>query len=95
MWHEWEDMKNAHTAFSERPGRKRSLVILKHRRGTIKMYHKEIKWEHVDRMHLAQNRDQGRVILNTIIRLPVPKKKTAEFHPYLWNGEILRKDSVP
>jgi hypothetical protein len=32
----------------------------------------EIVWENVDCMHLAQDRDQWRVLVNTILNLGVP-----------------------
>jgi hypothetical protein len=33
---------------------------------------REIGWEGVDLMHLAQNRDLWRAFVNTLIKLPVP-----------------------
>jgi hypothetical protein len=32
-------------------------------------------WEGVDWIHLAQNRDQWRAVVNTIMKVRVPKKK--------------------
>jgi hypothetical protein len=33
---------------------------------------KEIRWDGVDWMHLAQDRDQWRTLVNTIMKIPVP-----------------------
>jgi hypothetical protein len=38
----------------------------------IRMYFKERKWEDVDWMHLAQDRDQWRALVNTAMKLSVP-----------------------
>jgi hypothetical protein len=38
----------------------------------IRMDLREIGWENVDCMHLAQDRDQWRALVNTLIKLPVP-----------------------
>jgi hypothetical protein len=37
----------------------------------VRMYLKEIGWEGVDWLHLAQNRDQWRALMNTIMNLRV------------------------
>jgi hypothetical protein len=38
----------------------------------IGMYLREIGWEVVDWMHLAQDRDQWRAVVNTVRNLPIP-----------------------
>jgi hypothetical protein len=47
----------------------------KHRwEGSIKMYHKEIGWESVGWVHLANDRDQWWAVVSTVMSLQVPKK---------------------
>jgi hypothetical protein len=38
----------------------------------IKMDHREIGWDGMDRIDLAQNRDQWRSLVNTVINLRIP-----------------------
>jgi hypothetical protein len=38
----------------------------------IKMDLKEIEWDGIDWMDLAQNRDQWRALVNTVINIRVP-----------------------
>jgi hypothetical protein len=38
----------------------------------IRMNRREIGWEDVDSMHLAQDRDQWRGLVNTVMKLWVP-----------------------
>jgi predicted nucleotidyltransferase len=38
----------------------------------IKMDLREIRWEDVKWLHLAQNRDQSRVLVNTVMNLGFP-----------------------
>jgi hypothetical protein len=40
----------------------------------IKMYLRETGWEGVEWMHLAQDRDQWRALVNTVMNLRVPYK---------------------
>lgn len=52
---------------------KRSLGRHKHRLGdTVKMDHKEIGLKAVDYIHLAQDRVQWQVLVNTVMNLWVP-----------------------
>jgi hypothetical protein len=38
----------------------------------IKMYLREIGWDNIDWIDLAQNRDQWRALVNTVLNLRVP-----------------------
>jgi transposase-like protein len=38
----------------------------------IRMYLREVEWEGVNRMHLAQDRDQWEGLVNTSVNLQVP-----------------------
>jgi len=40
-------------------------------KGTMKMDHKDIGWEGMDRIYVAQNRDMWCVLVNMIIKLQV------------------------
>jgi hypothetical protein len=40
----------------------------------IRMYLKETGWEGMDWIHLAQDRDQRRALVNMVINLRVPQK---------------------
>jgi len=52
------EMKNAYSLLVGKPERKRSLVIPRHRLDdNIRMGLREIGWEGVEWMHLAQNKD--------------------------------------
>jgi hypothetical protein len=56
-----------------KPKGKRSLGRYSHRLGdNVRMYLREIRWEVVDWMHLTQDRDQWRAVVNTIMKLQVP-----------------------
>jgi len=51
---------------------KRPLGKRRRRWKDIKMDLREIQWESMDCMHLAQYRDQGRALVNTATNLQVP-----------------------
>jgi hypothetical protein len=56
-----------------KPERKRPLGRLRRRRvDNNKMYLREIEWDGMDWIDLAQDRDQYRALLNTVINLRVP-----------------------
>jgi hypothetical protein len=38
----------------------------------IKTYHKEIGWDGMDWIHLAQNRDRWRALVNMVMNLRIP-----------------------
>jgi hypothetical protein len=65
--------RNAYKSFTEEPKRKRP-VGRPRRRGedSIRMNLKKVGWGGVDWMHLAQDRDQWRAVVNTVINLRVP-----------------------
>jgi hypothetical protein len=53
--------------------RKRPLRRTRRRwEDNIRMDLREIVWEGVDWMHLAEDRDQWRVVVNTVMNLRVP-----------------------
>jgi hypothetical protein len=60
--------------FSRKTWRKKRPLVRPRSRweGNIKMYLKEIRYEDVDWIHLAQDRDQCRALGNTVMNLRVP-----------------------
>jgi hypothetical protein len=44
------------------------------RKNNIKIDLREVGWEDVDWIHLAQDRDQWRAVVNTVMNLRVPQK---------------------
>jgi hypothetical protein len=59
-----------------RPEWKRPLERPRRRwEDNIKMNVKEIGWEGVEWMHVAQDRDQWRAVVNTVMTLRFPKKE--------------------
>jgi hypothetical protein len=54
----------------------------------IKMDLREIGWDGADWIDLAQDRDQWRALVNTVINL-------REFTEWLHNWQLLRKGSAP
>jgi hypothetical protein len=73
MWHTWEKQE-IHTKFwLEKPEENRALG--KYRcswEGGIKMDLREIGWEGVDLMQLAEDREQWQALVNTVMNLQVP-----------------------
>jgi len=58
--------------YSGKPYRKRPLGRPRRKwQDNIRMDHRKIGWEGVDWMHMAQNRDQGRSFVNTVMNLSV------------------------
>jgi hypothetical protein len=54
-------------------GRKRSLGRPRRRwEDNIRMDIREVEWEGVDWMHLVQDRDQWRAVVNMVMNLRVP-----------------------
>jgi len=67
------EMRNAHKILVRRPEGKRPLGSLKHRwEDNITIELENISWKVVNWMHLAQDRDQRWVFVNTVMNLWVP-----------------------
>jgi hypothetical protein len=65
--------RNAYRILVGKPGGKMSLRRPRRRwLDNIKMHHKEIGWVGMDWIDLAQNRDQWRALVSTVMNLRVP-----------------------
>jgi hypothetical protein len=70
------EMKNTYNIFVRNPNRKRPLRRRRHRwEDNIIMDLREIGWEGVEWMHLAQDRDQWQALVNVVMNLCVHKKQ--------------------
>jgi hypothetical protein len=68
-----EEARNAHNILVGKSESKRTLGRPKSRReGNIRMDLKEIGWKSVDWIHLAQDRDQRRALVNMVLNLRIP-----------------------
>jgi hypothetical protein len=68
-------MKNSYRILVGNPEGKRPLGRPKRRwEDNIRLDLREIEWEGVDCMHLAQDRDQWRSLVNTVMNHRVPQK---------------------
>jgi hypothetical protein len=68
-----EEMRNAYKFSIRKSEGKRSLGRSRCRwEGRIRMNLRKIGWEGVDWKHLAQDRDQWQVLVNTVITLWIP-----------------------
>jgi hypothetical protein len=66
-------MRNMYKILVGKPEGKRLLGRLMRRcEDNIRMYLKEVGWEGVDFMNLAEDRDQWRAGVNTVVNLRVP-----------------------
>jgi hypothetical protein len=67
------DKKNAYRILVGNPERKRPLARPRRRWvGNIKMGLREIGWDHMDWIDLAQDRDQWRALVNAVMNLRLP-----------------------
>jgi hypothetical protein len=55
--------------FDQRSSREESLGRSRHRWEDVRMDLREVGWEGIDWMHLAQNRDQWQALVNTAMNL--------------------------
>jgi hypothetical protein len=68
----WEKM-NAYSVLVRKPEGKRLLGRPRHRWvGKIKMDLREIGWDGMDWIDLTQDRDEWRVLVNTVMNIRVP-----------------------
>jgi hypothetical protein len=75
VWHlaRTRKMRNAYNIFVGKPKGKRTLGRKRQKwECNIRMDLRETGWEGVDWMHLAQDRDQCRAVVNTVMDLWVP-----------------------
>jgi hypothetical protein len=66
------EKRNAYRILMGKPEEKRLLGRHRRRWDNIKMDLREIEWGDMDWVHLAQDWDQWRVLVNTVMVLPVP-----------------------
>jgi hypothetical protein len=67
------EMRNAHNIVVRKPEGKRPVGRHRHRwEDHTRRDLREIEWEHVDWMHLVQDRDYRWVPMKTVINLQVP-----------------------
>jgi hypothetical protein len=65
-------VRNAYSILFGKSGDKRPLGRHRHRwEGNIRIYLREIGWEVLDWMHLAQDRDKWQAVVNTVMNLLV------------------------
>jgi hypothetical protein len=68
-----EEIRNAYNILVGKPESKKTLVRTSCRwEDNIRMDLRGMEWEVVDLLHLAQNRDQWRVLVKTIMNHRVP-----------------------
>jgi hypothetical protein len=86
------ETRNAYRALVGKPEGKRPLGRSRRRWvDNIKMDLREIGWDGMDWIEVAQDRDQWRALVNTVMNLRVP----GEFPEWLHNWQLLRKGSAP
>jgi hypothetical protein len=66
------EKRNAYRILVGKLEGKRSLGIPRHRWVDIKMDLREIGWDDMDWIDVAQDRDQWRALVNTVLKLRVP-----------------------
>jgi hypothetical protein len=70
------------------------IIIIRSWVDNIKMDLREIGWDGLDRIELAQDRDQWRALVNTVMNLRV-FLNCWEFPEWLHNWQLIRKSSTP
>jgi hypothetical protein len=89
-----EEKKNACRILVEKPEGNRPLGRLKRRwMDNINMDLGEIGWDGMDWIHLAQDRDQWRALVNTVNELS-GSIQCLKFLEYLHNWRLLKKGSA-
>jgi hypothetical protein len=87
--------RNAYRILVGKPEGKRPLERPRYRWvDDIKMYLREIGWCGMDSVDLAQDRDQCRALVNTVMNLRVPIKCCANLEE-MHNWRLLKKGSAP
>jgi hypothetical protein len=67
------EIRNAYKIFVGKPEGKRPLGKPRRRwKNNNRMNLRERRWESVDWIHLAENRDQWRAVVNTVMNLRLP-----------------------
>jgi hypothetical protein len=67
------EKRNAYRILVGKPEGKRPLVRPRRRWvDNIKIYFRKVGWDGVDWIDMAQNRDQWRALVNTVLNLSVP-----------------------
>jgi hypothetical protein len=70
MWHIWREI-GEYMVLVGKPEEKKSHGSHRHRwEDNIKMDLKEVGWEGMEWIHLAQSRDECHVFVNTVKRVP-------------------------
>jgi hypothetical protein len=76
---QWGEMRIAYNILFGEPGGKRSLEEPRRRwENNIKIDFRKIRWESVDCINVAQDRDRWRALANTIMNLRVRFHKRRE-----------------
>jgi hypothetical protein len=71
MWYAWE-RQEMHTKFIRKPEIMKPLRRPTHMWEDTGMDIREIEWEGTEWMHLAQDKDRWRALVNMVINLQVP-----------------------
>jgi hypothetical protein len=88
------ETSNAYMMLVGKPEGKRPLGRPRHRWvNNIKINLREIEWDVMDWVDLAQDRDQCRALVNTVMNLRV--LNCWEVPEWLHNWQLLRKGSAP
>jgi hypothetical protein len=87
--------RNPYRILVGRPEGKRPLGRPRRRLvGNIKMDIRDIGWDGMDWVHLDQDRDQWRALVNTVMNLRVPQN-AGKFLSGCTIWQLLKKDSAP